>query len=1145
MHCVSAMRVGNLTNQLATLMLFLFSASMSGCVGLVKANASNSAPASIMVSISPATAALQTSQTQQFTATVQNDSQNKGATWELTQSGNPCTPACGTVSETNPVRYSAPGNIPNPATVTLTAVSLADGTRSASSQITISSQPPPISVSVSPSSVPLQRSQTQQFTATVQNDSQNKGVTWELTQSGNPCTPSCGTLSGWTSENALYSAPATPPNSNVVMLAATSVADNSKTAAATILFSNAASSSEGAQVNVVDITSYGARWVPLPLSTTAGCLSGSNILNVTSADTFLVGDGISVYNCGPTITVTTPAAPAVSSGASASATMLDTPIAASTGGGKGFSYRIVTRDNEGGLTLPSPITTIANGSALGQQIIPVISAQTLGQQMTIKLVSNGPPNGSKVRLRGTSNSFFDTYGQVISGGGTSSIVLENLPFVSQATVTGGNLYYFNGNQLNWTNQSGAFEQIICASRPADSGTYHIVGIAPPNFTTFNDWGATITTAPSPLPPYVNDSVCAATNPTNDYLSNVTITGINANAVTMSANASQTTPNGTMNLDAAPALLAAQSALRSANGGIRASLYIPCFPVTSARGAFYLTSSVDLSAVGVFNGIQQCGAVSASETITLQGDWTGTTSDAAIGNGAGAVIGMGGAYPVLYGPVGLNVHNVQFIGGGNCLFIQDGYPNNGGGSDTTMDKLAFTCGGYAPITVLEANGFHHFFTDLYPNVGPGNSPSLMDTTWAASFYADGPGTVHISNQNQGFGGEFFAYNPTGLPRTLEFVSFYIQGPIMPSIATYSTSSSEYIISQSQVNDTSPMPYIEMDAGTGGGLYYVWLQNPAGNVPEPISGTSPVAFYPAAVELPPYTVPSSYVPDNTGNSKFELNSPQVGDNFNRGNGAVGSNWTVYQGGFNVVDNVAVGTGSVNNEALYTGLNGSPLPNTTGPNTSYGQGQWASVLITNAANLAGVIVSGGNGNDSAGGGINVPGNPIQGYGCFEIDASLGIYHAPAAGYYTSTAIPSEAVGDRVFCSVVPTPSGNIITAVVRSIDGTTTTLSYTDNRQTKIWGQPGIWTQGMIASVDDFTAGTIPAVASPLNENYWSQPQHFGDFIQLGPTSFSNLPAATGTVHNGSVSYCENCTITNPCAGGGKGAIAKLLDRVWVCN
>src|ERR1700724_1848070 len=82
MHCVSAMRVGNSTNQLATLMLFLISASMSGCVAQVRANASNSAPAPIIVSTSPPSAALQTSQTQQFTAAVQNDSQNKGVTWE-------------------------------------------------------------------------------------------------------------------------------------------------------------------------------------------------------------------------------------------------------------------------------------------------------------------------------------------------------------------------------------------------------------------------------------------------------------------------------------------------------------------------------------------------------------------------------------------------------------------------------------------------------------------------------------------------------------------------------------------------------------------------------------------------------------------------------------------------------------------------------------------------------------------------------------------------------------------------------------------------------------------------------------------------------------------------------------------------------
>lgn len=45
----------------------------------------------------------------------------------------------------------------------------------------------------------------------------------------------------------------------------------------------------------------------------------------------------------------------------------------------------------------------------------------------------------------------------------------------------------------------------------------------------------------------------------------------------------------------------------------------------------------------------------------------------------------------------------------------------------------------------------------------------------------------------------------------------------------------------------------------------------------------------------------------------------------------------------------------------------------------------------------------------------------------------------------------------------------------------------------------------------------------------------------TTFANL----GTPGNGIVTYCSDCTIANPCAGVGTGAIAKRLNGVWVCN
>jgi hypothetical protein len=43
------------------------------------------------------------------------------------------------------------------------------------------------------------------------------------------------------------------------------------------------------------------------------------------------------------------------------------------------------------------------------------------------------------------------------------------------------------------------------------------------------------------------------------------------------------------------------------------------------------------------------------------------------------------------------------------------------------------------------------------------------------------------------------------------------------------------------------------------------------------------------------------------------------------------------------------------------------------------------------------------------------------------------------------------------------------------------------------------------------------------------------------FANL----GTPASGVFIYCSDCTIANPCAGAGTGALAKRLNGVWVCN
>lgn len=190
------------------------------------------APA-ISVSVSPASASVRVSNSASFSASLKNDTQNQGVSWSLSGSG--CSGAtCGALTNvtTTSVTYVAPASVPSSAALTLTATSVADSTKFGSSAITVTAAPL-ISVSVNPTSASVETSQSSNFTATLQNDSQNKGVTWSLAGSG--CSGSaCGTLTSGTTTSVTYNAPATIPSPATVLLTATSIADTTKSATASI-----------------------------------------------------------------------------------------------------------------------------------------------------------------------------------------------------------------------------------------------------------------------------------------------------------------------------------------------------------------------------------------------------------------------------------------------------------------------------------------------------------------------------------------------------------------------------------------------------------------------------------------------------------------------------------------------------------------------------------------------------------------------------------------------------------------------------------------------------------------------------------------------------------------------------------------------
>ncbi len=176
----------------------------------------------ISVLVAPAIVALQSGQSAAFTAAVQG-SQNQQVQWSL-------NPAAGSVVNGF---YTAPDSIDSVSQVTITATSLADPTVTATAIVVLTpsvSIPPlsSVSISIAPGPAALTAGQSAQFTASVQGTI-NLGALWSLT-------PNVGTI-----VNGFYTAPASIPSQQFVLVTATSVADPTQSATVAVTLQPASS----------------------------------------------------------------------------------------------------------------------------------------------------------------------------------------------------------------------------------------------------------------------------------------------------------------------------------------------------------------------------------------------------------------------------------------------------------------------------------------------------------------------------------------------------------------------------------------------------------------------------------------------------------------------------------------------------------------------------------------------------------------------------------------------------------------------------------------------------------------------------------------------------------------------------------------
>ncbi len=212
----------------------LIAISTLGCgSGAVGPAAPPPPPPTISVSVTSPSSSVNLGATVTLTPSV-TGSTNTGVTWSVDQV-NGGDAAVGTITSSG--IYTAPGILPQPATATITATSVADTSDGGSVTLTIASG---FSIVVSgPASVDAGAGATFQAAfSPAAGSNPNLGVTWSV--SGPGCTgAACGSIDGnnaGTAEapEASYTAPAIAPSPNSVVVTATPTAEPSAAASTTV-----------------------------------------------------------------------------------------------------------------------------------------------------------------------------------------------------------------------------------------------------------------------------------------------------------------------------------------------------------------------------------------------------------------------------------------------------------------------------------------------------------------------------------------------------------------------------------------------------------------------------------------------------------------------------------------------------------------------------------------------------------------------------------------------------------------------------------------------------------------------------------------------------------------------------------------------
>lgn len=841
----------------------------------------------------------------------------------------------------------------------------------------------------------------------------------------------------------------------------------------------------------VDVRCYHVRGVdpnitPAAVGLTANITSGLAVATISSASTFVNNDGVVIYGAGPPCSLTTPGAPTVTPSVSQVLTGTGM-VATAADGATTYNYQIVARSKNGCLTAASSVGTSAVGrSSLGSQSVAITSASRSNDVVTVVTSSaHGLVVGAMVYITQILDGSFGGWYRVDTTPDNTHFTFssgQDTRSGASTATTGGTAFWFNVNHLTWTAVSGAWEYYIYGRTV---GSLTLRGVSRPQGATITD--LTWDDFGSPmmdgivLPPFVPSTPPGSA--TSNHLVTTIVSGAGTTSLTLAATAGTTVSGATIRFDATPNILTAANAVLSAGG----SLYFP------AGLTFVVNSYLALPKVGVV----QEGGLFLNETMEIGGGgsvWQGNllpqpgATSFSFDFGAGAPVIVNSANPGIF--VEVNNQNSAVYSGlrisgvtnGALLWVSDK------GSQITWKDMGFsTASGNADY--MGVGLFIRGQTTDGPHdvlldrvVFVGGPAQVNGVSATPLLFCLYCGTARLESLNLSRRGVLWIPGASG--GDLQINGGREQGGIMPML-TLTSQPTSGVGGIFQVDnyelDTMAHALVAILPQGSGSTSFNLGIN--GGIPTPSADS---VSRPGMITGRRFNYVSTNLVDFSGQNRdvhLEIGGTAIDGVFSTGIGTA-----------SLYSLVRPGSSFATAPSYQFFTDQVPLPAPTCPvsaggNVTIGTAQWQVVPVWQ------------NGAE---------GTPSQ----------------PCTATTTS--------GNQTVTLTWTAAAGSPLGYNVRLFNNLTWPKGAND---CSTFPQYTGLTAVLIAGFGCASVASLPAGGpSVMNSSGVFTPT-----LGLGSTLFANL----GTPRNGTFIFCSDCTIANPCAGGGTGAFAKRLNGVWVCN